>query len=337
MSISVAADARWHLYRILADPVRLRLLALTAEMELSVGELADLLEQTQPNLSRHAGPLRAAGLVSDRRDGTRILLRLTAGAASDPVVADALAEGRRLCEEDGSLARAADLVRARDARTREYFATEHLDTEPEGGDLAAYLHALGGLLPRRGVAVDAGTGDGTVLEALAPLFERVVAIDRSQSRLERARRRMIAREYTHVEFVQGEVDSPEVRRAVGGGADVVVAGRMLHHAPVPARMVRALSDLLAPGGRLLVVDYAAHSNESLREAQADVWLGFEAEELVSFATQAGLAGARVVRLPADFWGGARRGRVERLPWLALAATKPTVSEANHPARSRRAR
>jgi ArsR family transcriptional regulator len=331
MATAAAGDARWHLYRLLADPVRLRLLALAAETELSIGELAELLLQTQPNLSRHAGPLRQAGLLSERRDGTRTLVRLAPFASQDAVVADALTEGRRLCEEEGSLSRVQDVVRARDARTREYFGSEHIDAEPEAGDLAAYLHALGGLLAPRGVAVDAGTGDGTVLEAIAPLFERVVAVDRSEARLDRARRRALAREYDHVQFVCGEIDGGAVRQAVGAGADVVVAGRMLHHAPVPARTVAALADLLVPGGRLLVVDYEPHANESLREAQADVWMGFEPKALLSFAAEAGLVGARVRSIPAGFWAHGRRGRAERVPWLALMATKPGASAGRRPA------
>jgi DNA-binding transcriptional ArsR family regulator/2-polyprenyl-3-methyl-5-hydroxy-6-metoxy-1,4-benzoquinol methylase len=324
MSSAVVADARWHLYRLLADPVRLRLLALAAEAELSVGELAELLDQTQPNVSRHASPLRQAGLLGDRRDGTRTFLRLTESTSSDPVVADALTEGRRLCEEEGSLARVRDVVRARDARTREYFATAHLDAEPEGGDLGAYLFALGALLPRRGVAVDAGTGDGTVLEAIAPLFERVIAVDRSQARLDRARRRTASRGYEHVEFVCGEVDGTEIRSLVRAGADVVVAGRMLHHAPVPEDTVSALSALLAPGGRLLVVDYGPHGDESFRESEADVWTGFEAKELAAFAAQAGLADVRVIPIPNGCWSasvGVRKPRPERIPWLALVGTK----------------
>jgi DNA-binding transcriptional ArsR family regulator len=291
MSTSVAGDPRWHLYRLLADPVRLRVLALSQEAELSVGELAEVLDQTQPNVSRHAAPLRQAGLLTDRRDGTRTFLRLTAGAATDPVVADALLEGRRLCDAEGSLGRVADLIRERDARSREYFASEHIDAEPESGDLAAYLFALGAAIPRQGLLVDAGTGDGTVLEAVAPFFERVVAM----------------------------------RKHALGAADLVVAGRMLHHAPVPGRTVRALADLLAPGGRLLVVDYGSHTNESMREAQADVWLGFEPSELVGFATDAGLSAAKVIEIPPGFWAASRRGRAERVPWLVLTATKPKIS------------
>ncbi|HVW24118.1 MAG TPA: metalloregulator ArsR/SmtB family transcription factor [Polyangiaceae bacterium] len=333
MSTSVAGDPRWHLYRLLADPVRLRLLALSAEAELSVGELAEVLEQTQPNVSRHTAPLRQAGLLTDRRDGTRTLLRLAPGASNDPVVADALVEGRRLCDAEGSLTRVAELIRARDEKTREYFASDHIDAEPESGDLAAYLFALGAVLPRHGLLVDAGTGDGTVLEAVAPFFDRVLAVDRSEARLERARRRATARGYDNVEFVTGEIDSEAVRVAAHAAADLVVAGRMLHHAPVPERTVAALADLLAPGGRLLVVDYASHTNEAMREAQADVWLGFAPAELVRFATGAGLVSARVFDVPAGFWTASRRGRAERVPWLALTAMKPPA-DGGAPARAR---
>jgi DNA-binding transcriptional ArsR family regulator/SAM-dependent methyltransferase len=329
MSTAVAGDPRWHLYRLLADPVRLRLLALSADAELSVGELAEVLEQTQPNVSRHAAPLRQAGLLAERRDGTRTLLRLSPDAPKDPVVADALVEGRRLCEEEGSLVRVAELIRERDARSREYFASEHLDAEPEAGDLAAFLFALGAVVPRQGTLVDAGTGDGTVLEAAAPLFGRVIAIDRSDARLERARRRTAARGYDNVQFVAGEIDSEAVRRAALGAADFVVAGRMLHHAPVPSRTVSALADLLSPGGRLLVVDYASHTNESMREAQADVWMGFAPAELLSFAAEAGLVAAKVTEIPAAFWAASRRGRAERVPWLALTAKKRDPADECH--------
>src|SRR6185295_7155299 len=98
MSLSVASDARWQLYRLLSDPVRRRLLALANGTELAIGELAELLDQTQPNVSRHAGALRQGGLLLDRRDGTRIFVRLAAHADKDPVVRDALAEGRRLTD-----------------------------------------------------------------------------------------------------------------------------------------------------------------------------------------------------------------------------------------------
>src|SRR5580704_13229180 len=91
--IELSASPRWELYRVLAEPLRLRLLALAAEEELSIGELADVLAESQPNVSRHTTALRQAGLLADRKEGTRTLVRLAAGASSDAVVADALASG----------------------------------------------------------------------------------------------------------------------------------------------------------------------------------------------------------------------------------------------------
>src|SRR5579871_5746020 len=121
---AVGADpgSRWELYRLLADPVRPRLLALTSAEELGVGELAELLREGQPKISRHAAALRDAGLLSARRQGTWTLLRLAAGASEDAVVADAVAAGLASCRADGTLARVEEVVRARDEATREFFA-----------------------------------------------------------------------------------------------------------------------------------------------------------------------------------------------------------------------
>src|SRR4051812_38608275 len=119
------AAARWELYRLLGEPVRLRLLALASEEELAIGELADLLQEGQPNVSRHVAPLKKAGLVSVRKHGTRVLVRLSERAERDPVVADGLRAGRHLCEQDGSLARVPEILAQRDASAREFFGSAH--------------------------------------------------------------------------------------------------------------------------------------------------------------------------------------------------------------------
>src|ERR1700690_4122724 len=92
-SSTASIPERWDLYRTLAEPLRLRLLALVAEEELAVGELAELLKESQPNVSRAWTPLRDAGLVVARREGTRVFLSVREEAASDVVVADALKSG----------------------------------------------------------------------------------------------------------------------------------------------------------------------------------------------------------------------------------------------------
>lgn len=310
---------RWELYRLLSEPVRLRLLALAEEEELAIGELAELLGESQPNVSRHAAPLKQAGLLSVRKQGTRTLVRVAEEAAADPVVADALASGRALCDADGSLGRVADVIRARDQVAREFFSRSQDEEAAEVEIsrppllLAAYLAALAPLLADRGLAVDAGTGDGGLLDVLAPVFERVIAIDRSEPQLERARARVGLRAYTNVELVHGELDAPNVRDAARN-ADAVFAVRMLHHAPQPERVVRMLGELCRPGGSVIILDYARHDDEKMRD-QADLWLGFEPEELGRFARSAGLEGARVSRVPAP------RGVDGHLPWQMMVAKR----------------
>jgi ArsR family transcriptional regulator len=315
-------DARWQLYRLLSDPFRLRLLALAAEEELALGELADLLGESQPNLSRHAAPLRQAGLLAERRQGTRTLVRVDAAAKSDPVVCDALAAGRALCEKDGSLGRIATIVRARDQKTREFFARPPRADEPLvlAPELPVYIAALASLLEAHALAVDAGTGDGALLDVLAPAFDRVVALDRSPAQLARAERRVQARGYHNVELYSAEIGDKAVRQAVGTGADVVVAARVLHHAPLPRETFKALVGLLRPGGHLLLLDYARHADEALRDAQADVWMGFDARELSDFAQGSGLVSVRTRDLPRGLF---QNGVDGHLSWLLLSGKRPT--------------
>lgn len=339
---SVSQVPRWELYRLLSDPVRVRLLALADLEELAVGELAELLGEGQPKVSRHAAALRDAGLVTARRNGTWVLLKLAPGVASDPVVGDALSAGRKLVEEEGLLPRVEAVVRARDDKGREYFARgaarSHAGSAPK--ELGAYLTALAPLLFARGLAVDAGTGDGALLEVLCPLFERVVAVDRSEAQLRAARARARAAGFTNVDFVLSELDGAEVRAAVEArsraGADVVFVSRVLHHAPKPAAAVRHLARLLraplrgAEGGALVVLDYAAHDDLALREAQADLWLGFAEEELTGFAEEAGLERVTTTRIPSIFRGD---GPDAHLDWRVLCARRgraqPETEPRNH--------
>jgi len=322
---------RCELYRVLAEPVRLRLLALAAEEELAIGELAELLAESQPNVSRHAGPLKQVGLLAVRKQGTRTLLRALVG--DDPVAQDALLSGRALCQADGSLGRVAEVIRARDAVTREYFevARGGAGLPAPASELGAYLMALAPLLPRRGLAIDAGTGDGGLLDVLAPVFARVIAVDRSAAQLDAARARVSRRGYPNVQLVHGELDGPEVQGAAhaqGPGADAVFAARLLHHAAKPAQLLAQLFSLCAPGGALCVLDYAHHTDESMRE-RADLWLGFSTEELTKLAAAAGFAPASiaVTRVPAALCGS---GPDHHLPWQVLCARRPDCAADSAP-------
>ncbi|MFK7985687.1 MAG: ArsR/SmtB family transcription factor [Sandaracinaceae bacterium] len=314
---------RWELYRLLGEPLRLRLLALASQEELAVGELAELLGESQPTVSRHTKALRAAGLLSVRKQGRWAFIQLNRAFADDPVVVDALAAGESLCAEDGSLARIPQVVAARDKAAREFFARPGAEDGVPAfpAELPAYLSALAPLVSPRALAVDAGTGDGSLLDVIAPIFAKVIGFDRAEAQLERARRRVESRDYGHVELLAGDLDDADVQDRVAslGGADAVFASRVLHHVPKPVRALSALAKLTRPGGAVLVIDYRAHEDERMRESQADLWLGFEPAELRRLAKRAGLQDPALTTIPSARCG---RGPDGHLDWQVLVARTP---------------
>lgn len=312
------------MYRLLSEPIRLRLLALAAEDELAVSELAELLDESQPNVSRHAATLRQAGLLTDRKQGTWTLLKLESDSTRDAVVSDALATGRSLCERDGSLSRVAIVVRARDRGTREFFARARAHNSVAASALStewgAYVCALSALLARSELAIDAGTGDGAALDALAPAFDRVIAIDRSEAQLNACRERLAQRGHSNVELVCAEIDAAlHDRIGVHAGADLVLAARVLHHAPKPAEAIRALASLVRAGGALVILDYARHDDEALRTQQADLWLGFDERELRAHTESAGLLFKGAREVPSQYRG---QGPDRAVRWVVSVAVRP---------------
>lgn len=290
---------RADLFRLLGDEDRLRLLALCAEEELTVGELAQLLGESQPQVTKKSQPLREVGLLNARRDGTRTLLKAEAGVdgargeAPDPVILAALEEGRRLCARDGSLAKIARIVAQREELSRRLFETTSGELEPAppaDASLLAWAPLLAPLLPGHALAVDIGTGEGALLPLLSPLYERVIAVDRSPARLARCGVRIAQWGLPNVRLREGSVDDPTLAEEVHqrGGADLVVMARMLVHASRPQEAIAQAARLLRPGGHLAIVDYLPHEDESLRE-QGHVWLGFEPAKLRNWLEAAKLA------------------------------------------------
>lgn len=272
---------RVDLFRLLGDEDRLRLLALCAEEELTVGELAALLGESQPQVTKKSQPLREAGLLSARRDGTRTLLRANIG--DDVIVTTALAEGMSLCGKDGSLARIPSVIAQREEASRRFFDDAPTDAAAPEPALAAWLPILAPLLPRTELAVDLGTGEGTLLPLLSPIYERVVAVDRSAARLARCAAQIAAWGLPNVRLREGDADDAGLVQEITqrGGADLVTMARVLHHAARPPEAIAAAARLLRSGGHLVIVDYLPHDDESMRE-QGDVWLGFDPVKLRSW-------------------------------------------------------
>lgn len=282
--------ARADLFRLLGDEDRLRLLALCAEEELTVGELATLLDESQPQITKKSQPLRDVGLLAARRDGTRTLLKAQP-ANGDAVIHAALDEGRKLCSQDGSLARIAGVIAQREELSRRFF-DEASPSEPvpaTDGELRAWLPLIAPLLPRTQLAIDVGTGEGTLLPLLAPIYDRVVAVDRSPARLARCAAKIAAWGLPNVRLREGDVEDPGLAQEIDarGGADLVVMARVLHHAARPHEAIAAATRLLRAGGHLVIADYLPHDDESMRE-QGDVWLGFEPAKLRGWVEGAAL-------------------------------------------------
>jgi ubiquinone/menaquinone biosynthesis C-methylase UbiE/DNA-binding transcriptional ArsR family regulator len=275
--------------RAAAEETRLRVLALLSEGELSVSDLTDILGQSQPRISRHLKLLVEAGLVERHREGAWAFFRLAEGRAAiaDPLVAGLDRAAPPLSEDRARL----EAVRAQRTEAAQRFfarlapkwdALRSLHV-PEATVEAAVLDALGpGPL---GSLIDLGTGTGRMLGLLAPRAVRATGLDSSHAMLSVARANLERAGLARVELRQGDIHAPPFAR---GSFDLVLVHQVLHYLDDPARALRAAARLVAPGGRLLVVDFAPHELEFLRAAQAHRRLGFSADQVAGWLAEAGL-------------------------------------------------
>jgi ArsR family transcriptional regulator len=320
-------------FRALADETRLLLLAALLDEELSVGELAEVVQAAQPGVSRHLGALREAGLVALRKQGTASYYRL---CADEPPLAGAFGEALRRLGAEHKLARRVERVLAR----RRVKSQAFFDRADDWDALRAGLFtesvgfaSLAPLVPRGLAVADIGTGTGGMLPYLAEVAERIVAVDLSGEMLRRARARADELGLGNVSFERGELEALPL---ADGSVDAAFASLVLHHAPRPAAALAEMARVVRPGGVVVVIDLMAHGHEWLRDEQADVWLGFGRDELLGLFARAGLAEARhavVSRVEPAGRGGSplelfvASGRVPRAPPPPDTRTPPPPGRA----------
>jgi len=274
------------------EATRLRLLALLAEAELTVSELVTILGQSQPRISRHLKLLVEAGLVQRHREGAWAFFLIAdrgAGAAlaRDIVARIDPADPTRLADH----ARLAEVRRARAEQAARYFAAhashwDHIRSLHVPEELVeAALRDIVGHAALHAV-LDLGTGTGRMLELLAPLAHRAVGVDQSPAMLNVARAHLEHAGLRNVQLRQGDIYALPVERDT---YDLVIIHQVLHYLDDPARAMREAARALRPGGRLVVVDFAPHGHEFLREQHAHRRLGFSREEIEGFMQDAGLA------------------------------------------------
>ncbi|WP_228242991.1 metalloregulator ArsR/SmtB family transcription factor [Porphyrobacter sp. GA68] len=285
------------IFRALADATRLRILRLLGSMELAVGELAQVLRQSQPRVSRHVAILCDARLAERRREGSWVFLRTVDGRPNPlaGAVARTLAIAEAEDEQFAALCRAdreqLDAIR----RAREDHAAAYFAQHADAWDHLRQLHspdpiveaALAALLQDEplGDFLDLGTGSGRMAELFAAQAQRVVALDNSPEMLRVARAKLQHLPAQRVELVQGDFHSLPF---ASHRFSTAMLHQVLHFAIDPARAVAEAGRVLAPGGRIVIVDFAAHQREDLRERHAHVRLGFSDEVIGQLLRAAGL-------------------------------------------------
>ncbi len=280
------------LFQALADPSRLRIVALLRSMELSVGELAQVLGQSQPRVSRHVKILSDSRLIDRHKEGSWVFLALTGGPRTDALVElidqwlDA--DSRALFEDDSKRLAAVRADRA-EAAAR-YFAAH-----AEAWDTIRSLHvpesavekAIAAALSDRplGTLLDIGTGTGRMIELLGPGAAQALGVDRSSEMLRVARVKLDKAGIADASLRQADMYALPLPES---SADSIIIHQVLHYAQSPAAAIAEAARVLRPDGRLLVVDFAAHEREELRSTDAHLRLGFSDEAIAGWFVAAGL-------------------------------------------------
>jgi ArsR family transcriptional regulator len=268
-------------------------------MELSVGELAQLLNQSQPRVSRHVRILADAGAVERRKEGSWVFLTISDPERTSPMFAllDAWSDERSetLFETDATKL---DRIRTERAEAASRYFTSHASVWDQIRSLHVAESEVEQAIARSlaeqplGRLVDIGTGTGRMIELFGREASQAVGIDRSSEMLRLARVKLEAAGIPS-SLRQGDMNALPLD---DGSADTIIIHQVLHYAHSPAVAIAEAGRVLSNGGRLLVVDFAAHEREELRSSDAHIRLGFDDETMGAWFKAAGLSIDRVEHL-----------------------------------------
>lgn len=277
-----------NIMRALADPTRLRIVFLVTRLELSVGELVQILGQSQPRVSRHVRILDEASILERRKEGSWVFMRpgpvLSEGKLA-PLFASADPAQAKAFQRD--MAKLEEVRTARTDMAAAYFAA-HADE----WDSLRSLHvaeseveeAIRNILCAAplGKVLDVGTGTGRMMELFAGDAYHFVALDNSTEMLRLARAKLGNLDNAvaaKVDIMLGDFNAVPFRAEE---FDTVLFHQVLHYAQDPEGVIAEAARVLAPGGRLVIIDFATHEREELRTVHAHARLGF-ADDLIARA------------------------------------------------------
>lgn len=273
--------------RALADPTRLRLMALLEKDELSVNELQEITRLGQSRISTHLGQLQNAGLLQSRREGKRTFYSLKpADKQAGEFVQLAIRGGKEMAEHASDAVNLKRMLVLRKEQAQLYFnqvAGRFDRSYGPGRSWQAFGHLLLRIMPPLEIA-DLGSGEGLLSELLARRAKRVIAVDNSEKMVGFGAEKAKKNGLKNLEFRLGELDNPPISSA---SVDLAVLSQALHHAETPLTAILSAYKILRPGGQIMILDLLEHGFENARELYGDRWLGFKTSDLHGWLETAG--------------------------------------------------
>jgi ArsR family transcriptional regulator len=285
---------------VLADSIRCRCLLVLENHELTVNELCSVLQLPQSTVSRHLKVLSDGGWLLARREGTSRFYALDrTGLEPEAKRLWSLVREQLLASAGTSQdrRRLEGVLAERRSRSQEFFSSSAGQWAQLRQELFGQrfdLMALAGLLDGDWTVADLGAGTGQTAAALAPFVERVIAVDDSEAMLAAARARLA--DLDNVEVRAGRLEELPLLDSEADAATLVL---VLHHLAEPPLALAEAWRILAPGGKLLVVDMLPHEHEDYRQKMGHVWMGFSRAQMLGWLQEAGFEALRYQPLPAD--------------------------------------
>jgi ubiquinone/menaquinone biosynthesis C-methylase UbiE/DNA-binding transcriptional ArsR family regulator len=274
------------IFKLLSDETRLRILALVRDNELAVGELQKILGAGQSTLSTQLGALKEAGLVTTRKEGQKVFYRIPESPESKArrvLIDQALGHIGTALWRERDLRSLHKVLENRAESSRAFFNTQAVQNMPSPGQTWKALAQGVTRLLRGERIVDLGCGNGRLALMLAEAGNAVTGVDHSEEQIKLARKQ--AGQVKNPVFLQAPMEATGLPSAA---FTLAILSQSLHHAAKPESVVTEAARLVAPGGRLLVLDLLAHDQEWLRSKFGDFWLGFAPDALRSWMENAGL-------------------------------------------------
>ena len=280
--------------KAVADPLRLDVLRLLKDNSFGVFELCHITTTPQSGMSHHLKILTAAGLLETKREGTSIFYRRAMLAPEDSLNELTRAFLETLDDlklSDALEAKRREVYDERSHQSAEFFKRCAADLQENQELITSYAHYAGCVgdlignekMPQSTRVLEIGAGDSPLLKLLCTHFKSVMVVDNAEPMLNKTRALAEHEQLTNVSFLLEDYE----RLNLDFPADLLVCNMVLHHLPSPSAFFQTAAELLAPSGRLLLVDLCPHQQDWARDICGDLWLGFEPVDLDQWAESSG--------------------------------------------------